>query len=221
MRYKLKNMPKEIGICRRCDAYIWWGYRYGRPFPYDVGFEKDGTPYRRKPHKETCPYASDYQPQSRRNMRDRADAHTEAVRRWKQSCEPDTEHLPLDWTTLTIYDVPEKHAARLAWKLVERGGPFARWHPQDIFSHLHGIAIEEKRVVAILIRPALFNFIHHHLHGFMMSVFGEMSERKPVWVAGYRLEPSCVLQACNLVELQHCDPTVLQHCHAAASQHPK
>lgn len=113
--------------------------------------------------------------------------------------------------TLTIHEqVPEKHAVRIAWKLVERGGPFARWHPQDIFSHFHGIAIEEKRVVAILIRPALFNFIHHHLHGFMMSVFAEMSERKPVRVAGYRLEPSCVLQTCNLAVLHHVNSAALQ-----------
>ena len=79
----LKNLRKEIGICRSCNALIWWGYRFGRPFPYDVGFEKDGTPYRRSPHKESCPYASDYQPSNRGNLRDRADAHTEAVRRWK------------------------------------------------------------------------------------------------------------------------------------------
>ena len=24
MRYKLKHTRKEIGICRRCEAYIWW-----------------------------------------------------------------------------------------------------------------------------------------------------------------------------------------------------
>ncbi len=193
MKHKLKNMRKEIGVCRRCDEYIWWGYRYGRPFPYDVGFEKDGTPYRRKPHKETCPFASDYQLPSRQNMRDRADAHTEAVRRWQQSCESDKEHLPIDWTRLAIYDVLEKHGMRVSWKLVERGGPFARWHPMDVVSHLQGIAVADKQVVAVLVRDAFFNFIHHHLHGFMMSVFGEMTERKPVRVAGYRLEPSCVL----------------------------
>lgn len=211
MKYRLKNMPKEIGICRRCDAYIWWGYRYGRPFPYDVGYEQDGTPYRRKPHKESCLYASDYQLPSRQNLRERADAHTAAVRRWRASCESDKEQLPIDWTRVTIYDVPEKHGMRIAWKLAERGGPFARWHPLDIVSHFQGIAVSEKRVVAVLVRDAFFNWIHHHLHGFMMSVFGEMTERKPVWVAGYRLEPSCALQACNLAALQNCDPAVLQH----------
>ena len=202
MQHRLKNMRKEIGICRSCKAYIWWGYRFGRPFPYDVGFENDGTPYRRGPHKEPCPFASEYQPKSRGNLRERADAHTEAVNQWKASCESDKELRPVDWTTIAIYAVPEKHAVRVAWKLTERGAPFESWHPRDTFPHFSGIAVEEKMVVAILIKPALFNQVHRHLHGFTMSVFGEMSERKPVWVAGYRLEPSCVLQPCNLAELQ-------------------
>ena len=64
-----KHLRKEIGRCRSCKALIWWGYRYGRPLPYNVGFEDDGTPYRRNPHKETCPFASDYQPSSRGNLR--------------------------------------------------------------------------------------------------------------------------------------------------------
>ena len=189
----LKNLRKEIGICRSCNALIWWGYRFGRPFPYDVGFENDGTPYRRSPHKESCPYATDYQPSNRGNLRDRADAHTEAVRRWKESCASDTPPRPVDWTAVVIHAVPEKHAVRLAMKLVERGGPFEAWHPQDIFSHLHGIAIEENQVVAILITPALFNRIHQYLHREMLSVFSDMSGRQPVFVAGYRLEPSCVV----------------------------
>ena len=111
-RSDLKNLRKEIGICRSCNALIWWGYRFGRPFPYDVGFENDGTPYRRAPHKETCPYASDYQPSNRGNLRDRADAHTEAVQRWKLSCASDTALCPVDWTAVVIHAVPEKHAVR-------------------------------------------------------------------------------------------------------------
>ena len=119
--------------------------------------------------------------------------HTEAVRRWKESCASDTAPRPVDWTAVVIHAVPEKHAVRLAMKLTERGGPFEAWHPQNIFSHLHGIAIEEKRGIAILIRPALFNCIHQHLHGEMLSVFSDMSGRQPITVAGYRLEPSCVV----------------------------
>ena len=80
---------------------------------------------------------------------------------------------------------------RVALKLTERGGPFHNWHPGDIIPHLHAIAVDRKRVVAVLVRPAFFNLIHHHLHGFSMSVSGEMSERKEVSVAGYRLEPTC------------------------------
>ena len=194
MRYKRKHTRKEIGICRRCDAYIWWGHRYGRPFPYDVGFEKDGTPYRRKPHKETCPYASDYQPQSRRNMRDRADAHTEAVRHWKASCEPDTEHEPLDWTRLTIHEqVPEKHAIRVAWKLTERGGPFPARHPLDLIEHFKAVAVKDGVVMWVMLTDAIYSMIHWHLHGFWLPVDGDMYRRLPVVVARYRLEPIGVL----------------------------
>ena len=145
-----KILEKRSGFAEVAMALIWWGYRFGKPFPYDVGFEKDGTPYRRAPHKETCPYASDYQPSNRGNLRDRADAHTEAVRRWKESCASDTAPRPVDWTAVVIHAVPEKHAVRLAVKLVERGGPFEAWHAMDAVWHFHGIAIEEKRVVAIL-----------------------------------------------------------------------
>ena len=51
MRRIPKNLRhrKEIGRCRSCDELIWWGHRYQRPFPYNVGFERDGTPYRKHP----------------------------------------------------------------------------------------------------------------------------------------------------------------------------
>ena len=185
---------KEIGRCRSCDELIWWGHRYQRPFPYNVGFERDGTPYPSIPHRETCPFATDYEPKNRSNLRDRADAYTEAAERWRQSCAPDEEHLSINWTALARHDVPEKLAMRIAWKLTERGAPLYNWHIGDIIRHLHAIAVEGKRVVAVLVRPAFFNLIHHHLHGFTMSVFGEMAERKEVRVAGYRLEPTCAIK---------------------------
>ena len=81
---------------------------------------------------------------------------------------------------------------RIAWKLTERGAALDTWHPGDIIRHLHAITVEKKRVVAILVRPAFFNLIHHYLHGFTMSVFGDLAERKQVTVAGYRLEPTTV-----------------------------
>ena len=94
---------------------------------------------------------------------------------------------------IATYDVPEKHAFRVALKPVKRGGPFDTWHAIHTMRQFQGIAVEEKKVVAILVSLAFFNRIHLHLHGFTMSVFGDMSERKPVWIEGYRIEPSCVL----------------------------
>ena len=182
---------KEISRCRSCGEIIWWGYRFQRPVAFNVGLEKDGRPYRRGPHRETCLFATDYEQENRSNLRDRADAHTVAVNRWKQSCVPDEELMNIDWKTLARHDVPEKLAMRIAWKLTERGAPFHNSYPSEIVPHLYTIAVEGKRVIAVLVRPAFFNFIHHHLHGFMMSIFSDMAERKPVTVAGYRLEPSC------------------------------
>ena len=191
----LKKLGKVIGHCRSCNELIWWVYRYGSPIPYDVGFETDGTPYRRKPHRETCIYAVDRQPRNRQNLRDRADAHTEAIRRWKISYVSDNEIPAVNWNIVTMRDVPEKHAVRLAWILAARGGPFANQHPIDTIPHFKAIAVADKMLVATLIRPAFFNLIHHHIHGFMMSVLGDMPERKPVWVAGNLLEPGCVVRS--------------------------
>ena len=39
------------------------------------------------------------------------------------------------WNGILIYDVPEKHAIPIAWKLVERGGPFTARHPLDMLEH--------------------------------------------------------------------------------------
>lgn len=184
---------KEISRCRSCDELIWWGYRFQKPFPFNVGFEKDGSPYRSSSHRETCPFATDYEPKNHSNLRDRADAYTAAVNQWKATCLQDGEPLPINWMALRRHNVPEKLAMRISWKLTERGAPLDNWHPADIIPHLHAIAVTEKRVVAVLVKPAFFNLIHHYLHGFTMSVFGEMPERKDVTIAGYRLVPICAL----------------------------
>ena len=46
------------------------------------------------------------------------------MNRWKALCVSDKELRPVNWTMIAIYDVSEKHAARVAWKLTERGAPF-------------------------------------------------------------------------------------------------
>ena len=63
--------------------------------------------------------------------------------------------------------------------------------------HFRKIAVRDSSVKAVLVTPAIYNRIHDHLHGFAMSVFGDMAEREPVTVASYRLEPSSVLKSCN------------------------
>ena len=68
--------------------------------------------------------------------------------------------------------------------------------------HFRKIAVRDSSVKSVLVTPAIYNRIHDHLHGFAMSVFGDMAEREPVTVASYRLEPSSVLKSCTPATVQ-------------------
>ena len=114
-----KNLSKQIGRCRSCKELIWWVYREGKALAFSVGIETDGTLYHwSKLHRETCPYAVDLEPAGPQNRRARADADSFAKNRWRTSCASNKELRPVDWNTVPIYDVPEKHAWKVAWKLV-------------------------------------------------------------------------------------------------------
>ena len=187
---------KDTGRCKFCQAVILWGYMFGKKHPYDVRFDDDGTP-----HKTRLPHG--YLPELEvAGAKARADAHTEAIQNWRLSCETPKPHDPIDSKTVVLFDVPEKHATPIALKLVGRGGPFACWHPDALIPHFRKIAVSDTSVKAVLVTPAIYNRIHDHLHGFALSVFSDMTERKPVTVAGYRLEPSSVLKSCTPATLQ-------------------
>ncbi|MCY3744516.1 MAG: hypothetical protein OXH00_26160 [Candidatus Poribacteria bacterium] len=177
---------KDIGRCKYCREVILWGYMFGKKHPYDVSFDEAGTPQKNGSHMDTCPKWKS------RGLKAQADAHTAAICQWQKSCKVPKEHPPIDYKTVELFDVPERHANPIALKLVQRGGPFESWHPDDLIPHFRTIAVRDMKVVAVLLTPAIYNRIHEHLHGFAMSVFSDMAERKPVSVAGYRLEPSCV-----------------------------
>ena len=175
---------KDIGQCRFCKETILWGYMFGKKHPYDVTFDADGNPRKNGSHMDTCPdWKSRHLSQ--------ADTETAAIAQWCESCKAPKARPPIDWETVELLDVPERHAKPIAWKLTGRGAPFASWHPEDLVPHLRQVAVRDQKVVAVLLTPAIYNRIHDHLHGFAMSVFSDMAERKPVSVAGYRLEPSC------------------------------
>ena len=187
---------KDTGRCKFCQAVILWGYMFGKKHPYDVTFDDDGTPHKAGSHMDTCPNWKS------QGAKARADAHTEAIQHWRLSCETPKPHDPIDAKTVVLFDVPEKHATPIALKLVEKGAPFACWHPNALISHFRKIAVRDTSVKAVLVTPAIYNRIHDHLHGFAMSVFSDMTERKPVTVAGYRLEPSSVLKSCTSATVQ-------------------
>ena len=180
----------QVERCKSCYAPIIFRWRYGRKHPYDVVVRGGRVVTVGVSHFDTCPDAGTY---GSKGLKARADAHTAAVEKWRESCLTHKTYHEIDWRMTVLFDVPEKHAQPVVWKLIERGGPFEGWHPNDVIPHLHKVAVRDRKVVAILVKSAVFNRIHYHLYGFEMSVFSEMTERKQVSVAGYRLEPSCVI----------------------------
>lgn len=179
---------KDIGRCKFCKETILWGYMFGKKHPYDVVFDDAGNPRKNGSHMDTCPNWKSG------GLKARADKHTAAIQNWRASCRLPDAHPPIDWKTVELFDeVPEKHITPIADQLVKQGAPFSCWHPDDLIPHFRTIAVREMKVIAVLLIPGAYNRIHYHLHGFMMSVYSDMAERKPVSVAGYRLEPTAVL----------------------------
>ena len=179
---------KDIGRCKFCKETILWGYMFGKKHPYDVVFDDAGNPSKNGSHMDTCPNWKSG------GLKARADAHTAAIQNWRASCQLPEAHPPIDYKTVELFDeVPEKHVKPIADQLVKQGAPFSGWHPDDLIPHFRTIAVREMKVIAVLLIPGAYNRIHYHLHGFMMPVDSDMAERKPVSVAGYRLEPTAVL----------------------------
>ena len=145
-------------------------------------------------HMDTCPNWKS------QGAKARADAHTEAIQNWRLSCETPKPHDPIDAKTVVLFDVPEKHATPIALKLTLR--VLASRCPH---SALQEDSRQRYSVKAVLVTPAIYNRIHDHLHGFALSVFSDMTERKPVTVAGYGTEFGVeILHICNLADLCRC-----------------
>ena len=191
---------KDIGRCRSCRQQIMWGYRFGKKHPYDVIFDSDGMPHKTNSHFDTCPAASAWRPQAR-GIRALGDLNSEQIAQWRASCECPETYPVIDWKTVVLLDVPERHAWPIARKLVVQGGSHSGCRPEVLFERFCQVAVRDRKVVAVLLKPVFYNEIHQYLHGFWMSVFGDMLDRKPVSIEGYRLEPSVVLQDCRIADL--------------------
>ena len=55
----------------------------------------------------------------------------------------------------------------------------------------------------VMLTDAIYNTIHWHLHGFLMSLDTGMQKRLPVVVADYRIEPICVLPKLPYSQVRH------------------
>ena len=176
--------------CLACNEWIVWGIRNAKMHPFNVDFDTLGRPHQADSHDLTCKQAK-----RDKTLSVIAERQIQDTSRWRASCcdVVNTSPRRLCWDGVSIHDVPEKHAVPIAHKLVERGGPFVNWHYLDLLEHFKAIAVRNGFVMWVLLTVGIYNLIHGHLYGFMMSVHSNMQERLPVTVARYRLEPICAL----------------------------
>lgn len=188
----MSSIPMRCGACK---SWIVWGIKNARPHPYNAIFDEKGRAHQGNSHTLTCPYAENWLPKRYRTLRKRADQHTEDIQRCRVSCLDSVlkYYGQIFWNGVSVHDVPEKHAIPIAWKLVERGGPFSARHPLDMLVHFRTIAVKDSLVMWVMLTDAIYNTIHWHLHGFLMSLDTGMPKRLPVVVADYRIEPIGVL----------------------------
>ena len=181
--------------CLACNEWIVWGIKNARMHPFNVNFDQNGRPHQSGSHKLTCKNIDQLLPRSEKTTSALVERRIEDAARWRASCYDAVSTSPriLRWNGVFIHDAPEKHAIPIAHKLTERGGPFANWHYLDLLEHFRAITVRGGFVMWVLLTDAIYNMIHGHLYGFMMSVHSDMQERLPVTVARYRLEPICAL----------------------------
>ena len=217
---------KDVGRCKFCQQLILWGYLAGKKHPYNVDFDHKGQPHKVGSHMDTCPEWGD------RKWLRLGDLNTEQIEKWRASCECPETYPAIDWKTVVLFEVPERHVQPIALKLVAQGGSHSSCHPGALFDGFEQIVVRDRKVTAVLLKPAFYNEVHQHLYGSWLSVFGDMSDRKPVSVAGYRLEPSVVLTVGGeaseangslaytglLAETQQTSPPTAQGCNLAESQ---
>ena len=181
--------------CLACNEWIVWGIRNAKIHPFNVNFDKIGRPHQADSHELTCKKIYHLLPKREKTLRALGERNIKDVARWRAACCDAVSPSPrtICWNGVSIHDVPEKHAIPIAYKLVERGGPFVRWHHLDLLEHFKAIAVRNGFVMRVLLTVGIYNMIHGHLYGFMMSIHSDMQERLPVTVARYRLEPICAL----------------------------
>ena len=129
--------------CLACNEWIIWGIQNAKMHPFNVEFDKIGRPHQADSHELTCKKIDQVLPKREKTLRALAERHIEDVSRWRASCCDTVRTSPhtLCWDGVSIHDVPEKHAIPIARKLVERGGPFVRWHHLDLLEHFRAIAV--------------------------------------------------------------------------------
>ena len=135
----MRGIPMRCGACK---SWIVWGIEKRQATSLQRAIRREGHVRIRAVRTFlTCPYADNWLPKRYKTLRARADRNTADIQRWRASCCDSVlkHYRQIFWNGIMIYDVPEKHAIPIAWKLVRAWRSFLRTrHPLDMLEHFRG-----------------------------------------------------------------------------------
>ena len=192
MTYPIEN----IAPCRgeNCNEKVFWGHLFGKRHPFDFVMEGN-EPVAIGSHFSTCPDADKFRGGYLTQLKRDASIREMHIEKWNtENSKLNKPSNAIKWDQVNIvWTVNDKDALKVANMLCKRGGAFEGHDTRDVRSHIRATILNDDYILALVLKSAAFNFAHHHFHGFMMSVFEDMKDRKPVCVAGYQLEPYCAI----------------------------
>lgn len=192
MRNDWTDTQHNIASCKGedCEAKVFWGRLFGKAHPFDYIIIND-DPVPVNSHFDTCPNAGQFRGGPAAQAKRNAGIHEMNIDYWhRENRKHDKPYRAIDFNVANItWLVNDKDASKVAKMLTRHGGEFDKHEPRDVQQCLIGTIIDEDYILALITKSAAYNRIHDYFHGFMMNVHEDMSDRKPICVAGYQLEP--------------------------------
>lgn len=186
----------NIAPCKgeKCTANVLWGRLFGKRHPFDYT-TVNNEPVAINSHFDTCPDAGKFRGGEAAQAKRAAGIHEMNINRWnQQNNKHNKPHRAIKWDQVNLtWIVNDKDASKVATMLTKRGGEFDKHDARDVRAHFIGTILDDDYILALISKSAAYNRIHNYFHGFMMSVYSNMEDRKPVCVAGYQLEPYCAI----------------------------
>ena len=163
-------MNHKSSKCKYCNNWIIWRKLSDKNYPFDASFDHNSRAYPVNQH--IC--------ENRRfSLRVAGDIDTAIRHEWRD------ENVRLGQFDTDMLDAGDERIFKLlAETLTKEGAPFEAHTQKDVIGYFRRLNDGK----AVLCRSA-FNIVHSALHGSAMSVFGDMSDRKPVRIRGIHIEP--------------------------------